>query len=68
MKLRFTDNWNHEGVIQDDFSVDYAGPEPVEDYVETVVEKAASKKEAAKTLIIEINDELGIQEIRKIDE
>lgn len=67
MELKFFDIHGNQGTIDEDFSVEYDGAEPVEEYVQEVLNQASTDREAMQNLIIDMNDDLGIREVRKVE-
>lgn len=67
MHLTFVDKHGIEGSIEEDFFVEYDGPVPVESYVSDVVKETGSPSEAIKELLIDMNEDLDIIEIRNVE-
>lgn len=66
MSLQFTDAHDNKGVITDDFSVEYDGPEDVETYVNDIVNTASTEEQAVQDIIIDLPVDLNIKGVRKI--
>ena len=65
MPLSFLDAAGRRGRITDEFSVEYGGLLPVEEYVDAVVSEAASAERATEELILGMVADLDVDEVRR---
>lgn len=67
MPLVFVDTDGRQGRISDEFSVEYGGPHPVEEYVQAAVDEASSVEGAVEELILEMVADLDVDEVRRVE-
>lgn len=67
MPVIFKDAFQNEGLIDEDFSVKYSGPEEVDSYIEEIVAVAPTDEQAIEDLIATLPDEFNITEVKFVE-